>query len=114
VMARVNQVQGQKEKPRAKQLPIAALWWRRHPAWVVAVAAILLFAFAWGGYELSEYRHGEEIRMARENQQRMEEAERARDQALRALEIARSKLNHVLEHAQFAVDVNDRTRRQRL
>jgi hypothetical protein len=52
--------------------------------------------------------------MARENQQRLQEAERARDQAIRALEIARSKLNHVLERAQLPVEFNDRIRRQRL
>jgi hypothetical protein len=74
----------------------------------------LLFGFAFGGYEYSEYRHQEDVRMAQQNRQRLEEAERARDEAIRALEIARSKLNHVLQRAQLPLENNDRTRRERL
>src|SRR5438270_12425724 len=81
VMARVNQAQARDRQPAGK---VAALppWWTRRPAWIMAVAAVLLLAFAWGGFAYSEYRHREEMRMARENQQRLEEAERARDQAI--------------------------------
>jgi hypothetical protein len=118
VMARVGQAQAKATQPAGK---VAALppWWTRRPVWSVAAAAILLFAFAWGGYEYSEYRHGEDIRIARENRQRLEEAERARDQAIWALEIARAKLNHVLERAQLPaesipVKANENIRRQRL
>jgi hypothetical protein len=84
------------------------------PALTFAVALVLLLGFAVGGYQYSEYRHREEIRFARENQQRLEEAERARDQAVLALQIARSKLNHVLQHAQLPAVTDDKIRRQRL
>jgi hypothetical protein len=117
VMARVEQAANQTQPARKSQaLPP---WWMRRPAWVFAVAAILLFGFAWAGYQYSEYRHSEDRKIAQENQQRLEEAERARDQAIRALEIARTKLNHVLERAQLPVEsvpvnTNDKIRRQRL
>jgi hypothetical protein len=85
------------------------------PAWTVAVVAVLLLAFGIGGYQYSEYRHAEENRIAREKQQRLQqEAERARDQAILALEIARAKLNHVLQHAQLQAEPNDKIRRERL
>jgi len=120
VMARVEQAseqnQGTQETQMAMKVPAALPpWWTRRRPWVLmAVAAVLMLGFAWGGYEYSEYRHAEEIRTARENQQRLEEAERARDQAIRALEITRSKLNHVLERAQLPAELNDKIRRQRL
>jgi|SRR6478752_4352516 len=118
VMARVNQAQAQDRQPAGKAAALPS-WWTRRPAWIMAVAAVLLFAFAWGGFEYSEYRHREDMRVARENQQRLEEAERARDQAIQALEITRSKLNHVLDRAQlpvegFPVKISDKIRRQRL
>jgi hypothetical protein len=118
VMARVNQAQAQDRQPAGKAAALPP-WWTRRPAWIMAVAAVLLFAFAWGGFEYSEYRHREDMRVARENQQRLEEAERARDQAIQALEITRSKLNHVLDRAQlpvegFPVKISDKIRRQRL
>jgi uncharacterized protein HemX len=90
-------------------------WWTLRPAWTVAVVAVLLLAFGIGGYQYSEYRHAEENRIAREKQQQLQqEAERARDQAIMALEIARAKMNHVLQHAQLQVEPNDKIRRQRL
>jgi hypothetical protein len=55
------------------------------------------------------------MRIARANQQRLqEEAEKARDQAIMALEIARAKMNHVLQHAQLPAELSDKIRRQRL
>jgi len=121
VMARVEQA---KAEPRpvpekAKKSNGALLaWWKLRPAWIVALAAVLLAGFALGGYQYSEYRHRE---TARQEQQRLEQArqereqaERARDQAILALQIARSKLNHVLERAQLPVESNDKIRRQRL
>ena len=57
----------------------------------------------------------EEMRIARAKQQQLQqEAERARDQAIMALEIARAKMNHVLQHAQLQAEPNDKIRRQRL
>lgn len=122
VMARVNQAKAEgntQSAPRPKKTNGALLaWWKLRPAWNFAVVAILLLAFGLGGYQYSEYRHKEDIRIAEENQRRLKEAEKARDQAIMALEIARSKLNHVLQHAQLAADSsdegNDKTRRQRL
>ena len=118
-MARVNQakVEG-KAGPAVKQNNRLLAWWKLHPAWSFAVVAILLLAFGAGGYQYSEYRHREDVRVAQKNQQRLEQAERARDQAIQALEIARSKLNHVLQRAQFPADSsddrNEKIRRQRL
>jgi cytochrome c-type biogenesis protein CcmH/NrfG len=110
VMVRVNQAQSEK-KPNGAFLS----WWMHRPAWTVAVVAVLLLAFGIGGYQYSEYRHAEENRIAREKQQRLQqEAERARDQAILALEIARAKLNHVLQHAQLQAEPNDKFRRERL
>ncbi len=115
VLARVNQLESEgKKQPAQKKSRLFWTWWKLHPAWTAALAVALLFSFAFGGYEYSEYRHHEDIRIAQENQQRLEEAERARDQAIRALEIARSKLNHVLERAQLPVEENDKIRRNRL
>lgn len=117
VMARVNQAKVEStaqpavKKPNGKFLA----WWTLHPAWTMAVVAVLLLAFGIGGYQYSEYRHAEENRIAREKQQQLQqEAERARDQAILALEIARAKLNHVLQHAQLQVEPNDKIRRERL
>jgi len=117
VMARVNQAkveataQPATKKPNGKFLA----WWTLRPAWTVAVVAVLLLAFGIGGYQYSEYRHAEEMRVARAKQQQLQqEAERARDQAILALEIARAKLNHVLQHAQLQAEPNDKIRRERL
>jgi hypothetical protein len=115
VMARVNQLPAEGGKRPAEQKGRwFRMWWKLHPAWTAALAVALLFAVAFSGYEYSEYRHKEDTRLAQENQQRLEEAEKARDEAIQALEIARSKLNHVLERAQLPVENNDRTRRERL
>jgi hypothetical protein len=116
VMARVNQAEAKgKTSPAAEGRRWFLLrWWNLRPALTFAVALVLLLGFAVGGYQYSEYRHREEIRFARENQQRLEEAERARDQAVLALQIARSKLNHVLQHAQLPAVTDDKIRRQRL
>jgi cytochrome c-type biogenesis protein CcmH/NrfG len=119
VMAKVNQARAQ-EKPAAaakakKSNGSFMAWWKLRPGWIIAVAAALLLAFGWGGYQYSEYRHREEIRIAREKQQQLQqEAEQARDQAFLALEIARAKMNHVLQHAQLPVESNSKIRRQRL
>jgi hypothetical protein len=120
VMARVNQakVEGKAEPAVKKSNGAFLAWWKLRPAWNFAVVAILLMAFGVGGYQYSEYHHREEIKIAEKNKQRLEQAERARDQAIQALEIARSKLNHVLQRAQFPADSsddrNEKIRRQRL
>jgi hypothetical protein len=113
VMARVNQADAKSETLSATKGRgwFLLRWWNLRPAWTFAAMAVLLLGFAWGGYQYAEYRHGE---IARENQQRLEEAERARDQAVLALRIARSKLNHVLQQAQLPAETDDKTRRQRL
>ena len=115
--ARVNQskaegtAQPATKKPNGKFLA----WLMLRPSWTVAVVAVLLLAFGIGGYQYFEYRHAEENRIAREKQQQLQqEAERARDQAILALEIARAKLNHVLQHAQLQAEPNDKIRRERL
>jgi hypothetical protein len=115
VMARVNQ-SGSKDQPATKKVNGKFLsWWLHRPVWAVAVVAILLLACGIGGYQYSEYRHAEEMRIARAKQQQLQqEAERARDQAIMALEIARAKMNHVLQHAQLQAEPNDKIRRQRL
>jgi uncharacterized protein HemX len=116
VMARVNQAQPGNKTVLAKKPNGAFLSWLTHrPAWAMALAAMLLLAFGIGGYQYSEYRHAEENRIARAKQQQLQqEAERARDQAIMALEIARAKMNHVLQHAQLQAEPNDKIRRQRL
>ena len=119
-MARVNQSRvnqsGSKEQPAIKKVNGKFLsWWLHRPVWAMAVVAILLLACGIGGYQYSEYRHAEEMRIARAKQQQLQqEAERARDQAIMALEIARAKMNHVLQHAQLQAEPNDKIRRQRL
>jgi cytochrome c-type biogenesis protein CcmH/NrfG len=119
LMARVNQAQSESKavlaKPEKKSNGSFMAWWMHRPAWAIAVVAILLLAFGIGGYQYSEYRHAEEMRLARERQQQLQqEAEKARDQAIMALEIARAKMNHVLQHAQLQAEPNDKIRRQRL
>jgi uncharacterized protein HemX len=116
VMARVNQAQPGNKTVLAKKPNGAFLSWLTHrPAWAMALAAMLLLAFGIGGYQYSEYRHAEENRIARAKQQQLQqEAERARDQAIMALEIARAKMNHVLQHAQLQAEPTDKIRRERL
>lgn len=117
LMARVNQAHAEGAKqPATKKVNGKFLsWWIHRPAWAVAVVAMLLLACGIGGYQYSEYRHAEEMRIARAKQQQLQqEAERARDQALMALEIARAKLNHVLQHAQLQAEPTDKIRRERL
>ena len=117
VMARVNQSKAEATtQPATKKVNGKFLtWWMHRPAWAMAVVAMLLLAFGIGGYQYSEYRHAEEMRIARAKQQQLQqEAERARDQAILALEIARAKLNHVLQHAQLQAEPNDKIRRERL
>lgn len=117
VMARVNRARAEAPaQPATKKVNGKFLaWWTLRPAWTVAVVAVLLLAFGIGGYQYSEYRHAEEMRVARARQQQLQqEAERARDQAILALEIARAKLNHVLQHAQLQAEPNDKIRRERL
>jgi uncharacterized protein HemX len=116
-MARVNQSKAEsKAQPATKKVNGKFLsWWMHRPVWAAVVVAMLLLAFGIGGYQYSEYRHAEENRIARAKQQQLQqEAERARDQAIMALEIARAKLNHVLQHAQLQAEPNDKIRRQRL
>src|ERR1041385_6354993 len=117
VMARVNQAKAEgAAQPATKKVNGKSLaWWTLRPAWVVAVVAVLLLACGIGGYQYSEYRHAEEMRIARAKQQQLrQEAERARDQAIMALEIARARPHHVLQHAQLQTEPNDKIRRQRL
>jgi uncharacterized protein HemX len=117
LMARVNQANVEAPtQPATKKVNGKFLaWWMQRPAWAMAVVAMLLLAFGIGGYQYSEYRHAEEMRIARAKQQKLQqEAERARDQAIMALEIARAKMNHVLQHAQLQAEPNDKIRRQRL
>jgi hypothetical protein len=120
VMARVNQSKAEGTAPPATKKGKTVngkflSWWGHRPAWAMAVVAILLLACGIGGYQYSEYRHAEEMRIARAKQQQLQqEAERARDQAIMALEIARAKLNHVLQHAQLQAEPAEKIRRQRL
>ena len=113
---RVNQTKAEATTQMAKKVNGKFLtWWMQRPAWAMAVVAMLLLAFGIGGYQYSEYRHAEEMRIARANQQQLQqEAERARDQAIMALEIARAKMNHVLQHAQLQAEPNNKIRRERL
>ena len=118
-MARVNQAKSETNlvlgKPEKKSNGAFLGWRMLRPAWAMAVVAVLLLAFGIGGYQYSEYRHAEEMRIARAKQQQLQqEAERARDQAIMALEIARAKMNHVLRHAQLQAEPNDKIRRERL
>src|SRR6266404_3580305 len=99
-MARVNQarVAGTAQPATKKVHGKFLAWWTLRPVWTMAVVAVLLLACGIGGYQYSEYRHAEEMRIARAKQQQLQkEAEKARDQAIMALEIARAKLNHVLQ-----------------
>jgi len=112
VLARVNQTDVKKKTSPDRKRSRWSLFrgWNLRPTWTFAIFAVLLLGFAWAGYEYSEYRHQE---IGKKNQQRLEEAEKARDQAILALKIARNKLNHVLEQAQIPVAI-DQIRRQRL
>jgi uncharacterized protein HemX len=119
VMARVNETQSESKsmvaKPATKDHGALVAWWMQRPAWAMAAVAMLLLACGIGGYQYSEYRHAEEMRIARAKQQQLQqEAGRARDQAIMALEIARAKMNHVLQHAHLQAEPNDKIRRQRL
>ena len=126
VMARVNQSPSESRpmlaRPEQKSNGSFIAWWLHRPAWAMAVVAVLLLAFGIGGYQYSEYRHAQEIQVARERQRQLQqeaekmqkEAERARDQAIMALEIARAKMHHVLQHAQLQAEPNDKIRRERL
>jgi hypothetical protein len=117
VMGRVEQAKAEgTARPATKKVNGKFLaWWPLRPAWTVAVVAVLVLACGIGGYQYSEYRHAEEMRIARAQQQQLQqEAERARDQAIMALEIARAKLNHVLQHAQLQAEPASNVRRQRL
>jgi hypothetical protein len=117
LMARVNQskVEATTQLATKKVNGKFLSWWIHRPVWAMAVVAMLLLAFGIGGYQYSEYRHAEEMRIARAKQLKLQqEAERARDQAIMALEIARAKMNHVLQHAQLQAEPNDKIRRQRL
>jgi hypothetical protein len=117
VMARVNQskAEGTRQATTKKVNGKFLTWWMHRPMWAMVVVAMLLLACGIGGYQYSEYRHAEEMRVARAKQQQLQrEAERARDQAIMALEIARAKMNHVLQHAQLQAEPNDKIRRQRL
>jgi cytochrome c-type biogenesis protein CcmH/NrfG len=119
VLARVEQAKARVEAGREPARKSVALppWWMRRPAWALAMVALLLLGFAWGGYKYSEHQHEQTARKQQqqleEARRQQEEAEHARDQAILALRIARSKLNHVLEQAQIPVAV-DPIRRQRL
>ncbi len=117
VMARVNQSKAESTVlPTTKKTNGKFLsWWIHRPGWAIVMVTMLLLAFGIGGYQYSEYRHSEDMRIARAKQQQLQqEAERARDQAIMALEIARAKMNHVLQHAQLQAEPNDKIRRQRL
>src|SRR5690242_5857066 len=117
VMARVNQSKAEgTAQPATKKVNGKFLaWWTLRPAWTMALVAVLLLACGIGGYQYSEYRHAEEMRIARAKQQQLQqEAEKARDQAIMALEIARAKLNHVLQHAQLQAEPTEKIRRERL
>jgi hypothetical protein len=116
VLARVEQAKTEsKPAPPAKKTNGFLAWWKLRPAWVVAVTAVLLLGFGWGGYQYAEYRHQKQVeKTAAIHEKELQEAEKARDQAILALQIARSKLNHVLQHAQLPAELNDKIRRQRL
>src|ERR1051326_9114384 len=117
VMARVEQAKAEGDGKPVRKSRALPPWWIRRPVWAFAVVGLLILAFAWAGFEYSEYLYDQ---MARKQQQQLEEARRqqqeaehARDQAILALRLAGSKLNHVLEQAQIPV-ANDPVRRQRL
>ena len=63
VMARVNQAATEgKTKPATKSKKTNGAffqWWKLRPAWIAALATILLLGFAFSGYQYSEYRHRE-------------------------------------------------------
>ena len=116
VMARVEQAKTEsKPTPSAKKSNGFFAWWQLRPAWIVAVTAVLLLGFGWAGYQYAEYRHQKQAAItAAIHEKELQEAERARDQAILALQIARSKLNHVLQQTQLSAEGNDKIRRQRL
>jgi hypothetical protein len=116
VLARAEQAKTEgKPAPAAKKSNGFLAWWRLRPAWIVAVTAVLLLGFGWAGYQYAEYRHQKQAEItAAIHEKELQEAERARDQAILALQIARSKLNHVLQQTQVPVAESDKIRRQRL
>ena len=117
VMARVEQAKAEGDRQPARKVAALPPWWTRRPVWAMAVVVLLLLGFAWAGYQYSEHRHQqiaqEEQKKLQELKRQQQQAEQARDQAILALRIARSKLNHVLEQAQIPV-ATDPVRRQRL
>ncbi len=116
VMARVEQAKTEKKPATAAKKSNGFLaWWNLRPGWIVAVTAVLLLGFGWAGYQYAEYRHQRQVEItAAIHEKELQEAEKARDQAILALQIARSKLNHVLQRAQLPAEPNDKIRRQRL
>jgi hypothetical protein len=116
VLARVEQAKTEsRPAPAAKKRNGFFAWWQLHPAWTVAVTAVLLLGFGWASYQYAEYRHQKQAEItAAIHEKELQEAERARDQAILALQIARSKLNHVLQQTQVPVAESDKIRRQRL
>jgi hypothetical protein len=116
ILARVEQSKTEnKPAPAEKKSNGFFAWWKLRPAWIVAVTAVLLLGFGWAGYQYAEYRHQRQVEItAAIHEKELQEAERARDQAILALQIARSKLNHVLQQTQLPEDGNDKIRRQRL
>lgn len=117
VMARVNQAEVKgNAKPAAKKNNGSFLaWWKLRPAWIIAVTAVLLLGFGWAGYQYAEFRHQRQVEItAARHEKELQEAEKARDQAILALEIARTKMNHVMQHANLPAELSDKIRRQRL
>ena len=121
-IAKINQARVTQSQAEGTKKPVTKkthgtfwAWWKLRPAWASAVVAVLLLAFGIAGYQYAEYRHREEMKVARAKQEQLQkEAERARDQAIMALEIARAKMNHVLQHAQLPAQGSDKIRRERL
>ena len=116
VLARVEQAKSEgRPAPAAKKSNGFFAWWQLRPAWTVAITAVLLLGFGWAGYQYAEYRHQKQAEItAAIHEKELQEAERARDQAILALQIARSKLNHVLQQTQAPAAESDKIRRQRL
>src|SRR5262249_61603153 len=75
VMARISQGEaaGKPEPSPKKSNGSFLAWWKLRPAWTFAVAALLLLAFAWGGYKYSEYRHREDMGAGQETQRQVQQ-----------------------------------------